>query len=100
MMFVVIRPDQAAEPGTAASPGPAADPDPTLASWHRRLIAFVIDGLVLTLVTGALWGRLLASFANPMSQAAAFPAQPAARGAHDAVWRGLSGTPEPCPRRP
>jgi uncharacterized RDD family membrane protein YckC len=92
MMFVVIRPDQAAEPGTAASPGPAADPDPTFASWQRRLIAFVIDGLVLTLVTGALWGRLLASFANRMSQATATPAQPAARGAHDALWRVFSVT--------
>jgi uncharacterized RDD family membrane protein YckC len=92
MMFVVIRPDQAAEPGTAASPGPAADPDPTVASWQRRLIAFVIDGLVLTLVTGALWGRLLASFANRMSQATAASGQPAARGAHDAVWRVFSVT--------
>lgn len=95
MMFVVIRPGQAADRGTAASPGPAADPDPTLASWHRRLIAFVIDGLVLTLVTGALWGRLLASFANRMSQATAAPAQPAALGSRDAVWRVFSVTTGP-----
>src|SRR5260221_6805869 len=95
MMFVVIRPDQAAEPGTAASPGPAADPDPTLASWQRRLIAFVIDGLILTIVTGALWGRLLASFANRMSQAVAAQAHPAARGAHGAVGRVFSQTTAP-----
>jgi uncharacterized RDD family membrane protein YckC len=48
----------------AATPEVAA-----LAQPWRRLLAFVIDAAILTLATGALWGRLLASFASRMSAA-------------------------------
>jgi uncharacterized RDD family membrane protein YckC len=73
---------------------PAAAPEPALAQWWRRLLAFVIDSLILTLVTGALWGRLLASFANRMSNAV--NAQ-AARGpgAHGAIGRVFGNTTGP-----
>ena len=58
-----------------------------LASPWRRLVAFGIDALILTLVTGALWGRLLASFANRMSAATSIdPGDPAAHGAVGRVF--------------
>jgi uncharacterized RDD family membrane protein YckC len=41
-----------------------------LAEPWRRLLAFVIDAAILALATGALWGRLLASFASRMSSGA------------------------------
>jgi len=50
---------------SAATPHVAA-----LAQPWRRLLAFVIDASILTLATGALWGRLLASLANRMGSAA------------------------------
>lgn len=43
--------------------------DLVLAEPWRRLVAFVIDAVVLTIATGALWGRLLDSFANRMGNA-------------------------------
>ena len=42
----------------------------TLAQPWRRLLAFVLDAAILTLAIGALWGRLLAGFANRMSSGA------------------------------
>ena len=73
---------------------PAAAADPGLAQWWRRLLAFVIDSLILTLATGALWGRLLASFANRMSNA--LNAQAArAPGAHGAIGRVFANTTGP-----
>jgi uncharacterized RDD family membrane protein YckC len=80
---------QRAWPERAA--GPAADP--TLARPWRRLVAFAIDALILTLVTGALWGRLLASFANRMSNAvdANFRHRPAAHGAYGRVFSHTTG---------
>jgi len=67
--------------------------DPALAQWWRRLLAFAIDALILTLVTGALWGRLLASFANRMSNAVAASARhaPAAHGAYGRVFSHTAG---------
>jgi len=49
--------------------------------------------VVLTLVTGALWGRLLASFANRMSNAVDARANhaPAARGAYGRVFSHTTG---------
>ena len=41
-----------------------------LAKPWRRLLAFGIDAAILTLGTGALWGRLIAAFANRMSSGA------------------------------
>jgi uncharacterized RDD family membrane protein YckC len=84
----------ASGPRPARATGAASVPcqDAALAGSWRRLAAFAIDGLVLTIVTGALWGRLLASFANRMSQAVAAQAHPAARGAHGAVGRVVSQT--------
>lgn len=41
----------------------ATAPTPGLAAPWRRLAAFCIDAVILTLVTGALWGRLLTTFA-------------------------------------
>jgi uncharacterized RDD family membrane protein YckC len=63
---------------TAALPravgGPSVGQHQDLASWWRRLLAFVIDCLVLTLATGALWGRLVAFFANRLSsEQSAYP---------------------------
>jgi uncharacterized RDD family membrane protein YckC len=52
-------------PATSRVTAPAAVP---AARW-RRLVAFVIDAAILTLVTGALWGRLLASYANRLNNA-------------------------------
>ena len=54
----------------------------------------MIDSLILTLVTGALWGRLLASFANRMSDA--LDARAArAPGAHGAIGRVFTTTTGP-----
>ena len=61
-----------------------------LASRWRRLIAFVIDAVILTLVTGALWGRLLASFASRLGNA--MSADPDRPGARSAVGRVFSHT--------
>jgi uncharacterized RDD family membrane protein YckC len=70
---------------------PTAGSDEALAQWWRRLLAFVIDSLILTLVTGALWGRLLASFANRMSNALNARAA-RAPGAHGAIGRVFTTT--------
>ena len=87
----------ASVPRPATATGAASVPrqDAALAGWWRRLAAFAIDGLILTIVTGALWGRLLASFVNRMSQAVAAQAHPAAPGAHGAVGRVFSQTTAP-----
>jgi uncharacterized RDD family membrane protein YckC len=82
-------------PATATAAASVPGQDVALAGRWRRLAAFAIDGLILTLVTGALWGRLLASFANRMSQAVAAQAHPAARGAHGAVGRVFTQTTAP-----
>ena len=59
----------------------------------RRCSLLGIDAGILTLVTGALWGRLLASFANRMSKATSIsPGEPAA---HGAVGRVFSHTTAP-----
>ena len=55
-----------APPRVAAS----AQASIVLAARWRRLVAFLIDAAILTLVTGALWGRLLASFANQLGNGA------------------------------
>ncbi|MGN6680424.1 MAG: hypothetical protein ACTHKL_21900, partial [Streptosporangiaceae bacterium] len=49
----------------------SAETSIALAARWRRLLAFLIDAVILTLVTGALWGRLLASFANQLGSGAA-----------------------------
>jgi len=56
-------------------------------------VAFAIDAVILTLVTGALWGRLLASFANRMSNAVDANARhtPAAHGAYGRVFSNTTG---------
>ena len=78
----------------APPPGEPGQAEPALAQWWRRLLAFVIDSLVLTLVTGALWGRLLASFANRMSNAVNARAT-RAPGAHGAIGRVFGNTTGP-----
>jgi uncharacterized RDD family membrane protein YckC len=75
-----------------AAVGPGTDP--TLARSWRRLVAFVIDAAILTLVTGALWGRLLASFANRMSNAVEANSRHT-RAAHGAYGRVFSNTTGP-----
>src|SRR5215510_4372742 len=68
----MFRHQTAALPRASGEPSAAQRQD--LASWWRRLLAFVIDCLVLTLATGALWGRLLAFFANRLSsEQSAYP---------------------------
>ena len=86
------QPTTDAPPVTETSAA-ASGPDPDLAHTWRRLLAFVIDAVILTLVTGALWGRLLASFANRMSRAAAAIAghSHAARGAYGRVLSHTTG---------
>ncbi len=69
--------------------GVAADHEP--ASRWRRLAAFAIDAVILTLVTGGLWGRLLASFANRLAAASPDPGGPAARGAVRRVLAHTTG---------
>ena len=79
----------AGAPATSAADGAAGI---ALASPWRRLVAFGIDALILTLVTGALWGRLLASFANRMSAATSIdPGEPAAHGAVGRVFGATVG---------
>jgi uncharacterized RDD family membrane protein YckC len=76
----------AREPG-----GGAALP---LAQRWRRLLAFVIDCLILTLATGALWGRLIAAFVNRMARyQASFPdaSAPGASAAYDRVYTHILG---------
>ena len=76
----------------SAQAGQAASHRQVLASPWRRLAAFAIDAVILTLVTGALWGRLLASFANRMSKAAGIdPGDPAAHGAVGRVFAATTG---------
>jgi uncharacterized RDD family membrane protein YckC len=70
----------------AATPQVAA-----LARPWQRLLAFVIDAAILTLATGALWGRLLASLANRMSGAADATSRHA-HSAHGAYARVLGHT--------
>ena len=63
-----------------------------LAGPRRRFLAFLIDAVILTLVTGALWGRLLASFANRMSNAVDIPSgRPGAGGAVGRVFSHTTG---------
>jgi uncharacterized RDD family membrane protein YckC len=81
-----------ARPGAATEARPA-DPGQRLAGRWRRLAAFAIDAIIMTLVTGALWGRLLASFANRMSAATSLSASNPA--AHGAVGRVFSHTVAP-----
>jgi uncharacterized RDD family membrane protein YckC len=70
-----------AKPVTEAPPSAVAVGHEPASRW-RRLAAFAIDAVVLTLVTGALWGRLLASFANRLGVATSIDrGDPAARGA-------------------
>ena len=86
-----------AAPGTAAQPGESAAPPESfragtsqiaIAGRWRRLAAFAIDALILTLVTGALWGMLLASFADRMGNAISARAAnaPHAHGIYGRVW--------------
>ncbi|HEX6932507.1 MAG TPA: RDD family protein [Streptosporangiaceae bacterium] len=80
----------AARPVSEAQPSVAGSAAGDLAPRWRRLAAFVIDAIVLTLATGALWGRLLASLANRLASATSIdPGKPAARGA---VGRVLAHT--------
>jgi uncharacterized RDD family membrane protein YckC len=94
---VATTPASSASPASALRPAAATDAarvartEAVLAGWWRRLAAFAIDCLILTIVTGALWGRLLASFANRMSQAVVAQAHPA-RGAHGAIGRVFGQT--------
>jgi uncharacterized RDD family membrane protein YckC len=89
--------DQAAvagQPAAAGQPtGTGRAGEPALAQWWRRLLAFLIDSVILTLLTGVLWGRLLASFANRLSQAADLHARhaPAAHGAYPRVFAHTAG---------
>jgi uncharacterized RDD family membrane protein YckC len=80
--------------GSSAGTGePGRRPELPLAQWWRRLLGFVIDCMILTIATGALWGRLLASFANRMARyQASFPrATPAAHAAYDRVFTTTFG---------
>lgn len=77
----------AGAPATGAAQGTAGI---TVAPPWRRLVAFGVDALVLTLVTGALWGRLLASFASRMAGATSI--DPGAATAHGAVGRVFGHT--------
>jgi uncharacterized RDD family membrane protein YckC len=91
---LTAAPAAAAQPvaeARASGAGGAAGREP--APRWRRLAAFAIDAAILTLVTGALWGRLLASFADRLSAATSIdPANPAA---HGAVGRVLGHTTGP-----
>jgi len=60
-------PVEAVEAGQVPAPTPQVV---ALAKPWRRLLAFGIDAAILTLATGALWGRLIAAFANRMSSGA------------------------------
>ncbi|MGN6795706.1 MAG: RDD family protein [Streptosporangiaceae bacterium] len=78
----------AAKAGIAAS----AQANVVLAPRWRRLLAFVIDAAILTVVTGALWGRLLASFANRLGDAMTIDAgRPGAQGAVGRVFSHTTG---------
>ncbi len=69
-----------------------AETGTVLAGPWRRFLAFVIDAVILTLVTGALWGRLLASFANRLGNAMSIPSgRPLAHGAVGRVFSTTTG---------
>jgi uncharacterized RDD family membrane protein YckC len=91
----VAEPSPAVAAVAVAGPGQslAAPDQAALAGPWRRLAAFAIDALILTLATGALWGRLLTSFANRMSNAATTVGNhgPAAHGAYGRVWAHTLG---------
>jgi len=74
---------------------PAATPQvAALAQPWRRLLAFVIDAAILTLATGALWGRLLASLANRLGRAGGAISRHS-HAAHGAYARVLGHTTGP-----
>lgn len=82
------RPESRSPSQTATGPPASRPADLVLARWWRRLLAFVIDAVILTLATGALWGRLIASFAIWLgnAQSAGTGGQPADPGAVGRVF--------------
>lgn len=76
----------------AAAQVPAGPRPLEPAQWWRRLLGFVIDAVILTLVTGALWGRLLAGFASRIGSEQAAHPHPATPAAQDAFDRVLTQT--------
>ena len=63
-----------------------------LAQRWRRLLGFAIDAAILTLATGALWGRLIASFVNRLANATAAGQAGRTAGDHGAVGRVIGHT--------
>ena len=63
-----------------------------LAQRWRRLLGFAIDAAVLTVATGALWGRLIASFVNRLANATAGGQAGRAGGDRGAVDRVIGHT--------
>jgi len=78
---------------TARRVTPVQTEEYPLAPRWRRLVGFVIDALILTVVTGALWGRLFAAYANRLSEAAGRPAgvAPLSRDGAGPVFSQLTG---------
>ncbi len=66
-----------------------------LAPRWRRLLGFVLDCLILTLLTGALWGRLIASFANRLARYQSSYPDSGTSSAHAALGRVFTQTTGP-----
>ena len=77
---------QTTEPGRLA----AAGPQPV--SWQRRLIGYLIDSLIIFVVTSALWIRLFISFGNRMSNTLNAHPRTGTAAAQAAIGRVFSST--------
>ena len=76
-----------AHPGYAAPPGYRAGPEPDLAEWWRRLVARIIDGLVLSIVLAPLSFLMLRRAWERLVQVSNQYPDPSAPGAQSALSR-------------
>jgi uncharacterized RDD family membrane protein YckC len=78
----------------AAGPGAGYQPghDPRLAEPWRRLVGWIIDGLIISIATAAMWIPLTITFANRLNDVANTYPNSSAPGAHAAYNHVLSQT--------
>jgi uncharacterized RDD family membrane protein YckC len=77
---------QTTEPGCLAAAGPQP------ASWQRRLVGYLIDSLIIFVVTSALWIRLFISFGDRMSNTLNAHPRTGTAAAQAAIGRVFSNT--------
>jgi len=89
------QPPTAQYPGGAARGGYPGDRDPRLAEPWRRLVGWIIDGIILGIVTAALWVPLTISFAHRVQNVAnTYPnsSAPGAQTAYNHVFSQTAGS--------